>query len=137
MRRSRLKQLATVGVAFALAAQFGLASARELAEQTSHERGVTVRVKPVDLAPAAKAWKFEVVLETHSVDLSDDLARAATLAVAGTQHAPIGWDGDPPGGHHRKGVLRFAPVAPAPEALELRIQRPGEGAPRSFRWTLK
>lgn len=137
MRRSRLKQLAAVGTAVALAAQLGLASARELAPQTSRERGVTVRVKPVDLSPAAKAWRFEVVLDTHSVDLSDDLARTATLHVAGAQHAPIGWDGDPPGGHHRKGVLRFAPVAPAPEALELRIQRPGEGAPRTFRWRIQ
>ena len=46
-------------------------------------------------------------------------------------------DGDPPGGHHRKGVLRFAPIAPVPDAVELRLQRPGESAPRSFTWTLK
>ena len=99
---------------------------------------VVLSAKPVDVAPGAKSWTFEVVLETHSVELTDDLPRTATLAGAsgGTQSASA-WEGDPPGGHHRKGVLRFAPIAPQPDALVLRIQRPGESAPRSFRWTLK
>jgi len=137
MRRSRLKQIAALGIAFALAAGSGLGSARELGEQTSRDRGVTVRVKPIDLAPTARAWTFQVVLETHSQDLSDDLVRATTLEAGGAKYAPTAWEGDPPGGHHRKGVLRFAPVTPAPDAVELRIQRPGESAARSFRWALK
>ena len=138
MRRTRLKQFLALGAAVALVAQLGLASARELAEQTTRDRGVTIRVKPIELASDAKTWAFEIVLDTHSQDLSDDLARVATLnGAGGAQHAPTAWEGDPPGGHHRKGVLRFAPIIPAPDAVELRIQRPGESAPRSFRWTLK
>jgi hypothetical protein len=42
----------------------------------------------------------------------------------GVEHRPAGWKGDPPGGHHRKGTLEFAPVAPRPGAVELRVQRP-------------
>jgi len=138
MRRSGLKVLVALGATVALAAQAGVASARELAQQTSRDRGVTVQVKPIDLSPGAKTWAFEVVFDTHSQELSDDVARVATLAGAGgTQHAPIAWEGDPAGGHHRKGVLRFTPITPPPDAVELRIQRPGEGAPRSFRWALK
>jgi hypothetical protein len=138
MRSTRLKQLVALGAAVALAAQLGIVSARELAPQTSRDRGVTVRVKPIELAPGAKSWAFEVVLETHSQDLLDDLVRVTTLnGAGGAQHAPTAWEGDPPGGHHRKGVLRFAPITPAPDAVELRIQRPGESAARSFRWTLK
>ncbi len=138
MRRPRLKALVSLAAAIAVAAASGIASARELAQQTSRDRGVTVRVKPIDTSASAKLWAFEVVLETHSQELSDDLARAATLSGAGgAQQAPTSWEGDPPGGHHRKGVLRFVPIVPAPDAVELRIQRSGETAPRSFRWQLK
>ena len=78
------------------------------------------------------------MLETRSQDLTDDLESSATLvADNGAKHAPTAWEGDPPGGHHRKGVLRFAPVTPRPEAIELRILRPGESSPRSFRWQMK
>jgi len=138
MRRPRLKQVAKLAAVVVLVATTAIASARELAQQTSRDRGVTVRVKPLDLSASAKSWAFEIVLETHSQELSDDLARVATLSGAGgTSHAPTAWDGDPPGGHHRKGVLQFAPIAPAPDVVELRIQRPSEPAPRSFRWSLK
>lgn len=44
---------------------------------------------------------------------------------------------DPSSGHHRKGVLRFVPIVPAPEMVELRIYRSGESGPRSFKWQLK
>ena len=36
-----------------------------------------------------------------------------------------------------KRVLQFKPLSPLPEVIELRITRPGEPAPRSFRWKLK
>jgi hypothetical protein len=49
----------------------------------------------------------------------------------------MAWDGAPPGGHHREGVLRFKPISPQPQAIELQFTRAGEGAPRSFRWQLK
>ena len=138
MRRTRLSTALVFGLAIAGVAASGLAFGRELAEQTSRERGVTVRAKPVAVAPGAKSWTFEVVLETHSVELTDDLPRTATLAGAsGGPQSASAWEGDPPGGHHRKGVLRFAPLAPQSDAFVLRIQRPGESAPRSFRWTLK
>jgi len=138
MRRSRLKQLVAIAAAIAVACASGIALARELAQQTSRDRGVTVRVKPLDVSASAKTWAFEVVLETHTQELSDDLVRVTTLnGAGGAQQAPTAWEGDPPGGHHRKGVLRFAPLAPATETVELRIQRPGESAARKFQWSLK
>jgi hypothetical protein len=48
-----------------------------------------------------------------------------------------GWTGDPPGGHHRKGVLQFAPPAEPPAAVELQLSGIGGVATRSFRWQLK
>jgi hypothetical protein len=114
------------------------AVAAELAAQKSSDRGVTVVVTPMELSAEAKTWDFKIVLDTHSADLNDDLMKSALLLDgAGGQHVPIAWDGAPPGGHHREGVLRFKPVTPRPAAIELRITRPGEPSPRSFRWQLK
>jgi hypothetical protein len=99
---------------------------------------VTVEVTPQNLSAGAKSWDFKIVLDTHSADLSDDLVKTAVLLDGtGGKHAPVAWDGAAPGGHHREGVLRFKPLAPQPQAIELRISRPSEPTPRSFRWQLK
>jgi len=113
-------------------------SGEALAPQTSSERGVTVLAAPRELSSTAKVWEFEIVLQTHSQDLTDDLEAISALVADGrATQAPTAWEGDPPGGHHRKGVLRFAPVTPRPETIELRILRPGESSPRSFQWQMK
>lgn len=79
--------------------------------------------------------EFSVVLDTHSADLNDDLPQSATLTTSdGRTLKPLGWTGAAPGGHHREGVLTFEIPAPRPTAVELRIARPGESEPRSFRW---
>ncbi len=112
------------------------AVAAGLEPQTSQANSVSISVKPVDVSAAT--WQFQVTLTTHSGDLGDDLARTATLVdAAGKQQAALGWDGDPAGGHHRKGVLRFKALSPRPDALEMRITRAGETAPRTFNWKLK
>ncbi len=122
----------------ALIAVSAATAAADFKEISTQSGGVTVRAKPAALAGDAKAWTFEIRLDTHSQDLSDDLVRASVLVdEAGKQYAALGWDGMPPGGHHRKGVLSFAPIKPPPVAIELQIQRAGEAAPRRFRWPLK
>ena len=114
----------------------GAFAAGKLAPQTSSQSGVTVKVTPRSLAGAE--WEFEVVFDTHSGELKDDLLKAAVLVADGSAPSPpTGWQGDGPGGHHRKGVLRFKPAATPPARLELRLQRPGEAAPRVFRWQLR
>lgn len=114
------------------------AYAAELASQSSASGGVTIAVKPVEVSAGAATWSFQVTLNTHSQELSDDLARAAYIVDgAGKKISPTAWDGDAPSGHHRKGVLRFKALSPPPKAIELRIQRPGESAPRKFRWEMK
>jgi len=111
-------------------------AAGNLPPQTSIQSGVTVKLTPGSLAGAE--WEFEVVFDTHSGELKDDLLTAAVLVADGrTPSSPTGWQGDGPGGHHRKGVLRFKPPAASPASIELRLQRPGEAAPRVFRWQLR
>ena len=100
--------------------------------------GVMVAVTPGDLSAAAKTWVFAVTLSTHTQNLSDDLAKSALLVDdKGGAHKALDWEGAGPGGHHRKGVLKFNPITPRPRAVELRISRPGEASPRMFRWELK
>jgi hypothetical protein len=136
MSIDRMKLFGALGAALLLMST-GAAS-QQLAPQSSVDGGVTVRVTPLDLSADSKSWSFEVVLDTHSQDLSDDLTQtAAMIDEAGRPHAPLAWEGAPAGGHHRKGVLRFAPITPLPAVLELRVQRPGESGPRTFRWPLK
>lgn len=108
-----------------------------LAPQTSKARGVTITVTPLRLMNEAKTWDFEITLESHTQALSDDLIGSSILIGDGKQATPLGWEGTPPGSHHRKGLLRYKPIYPAPQSLELRIQRTGEPIPRSFRWRLK
>lgn len=117
-----------------LAAGAALA-AEGLTAQTNSAAGVTVTATPRALAGGA--WEFDVAINTHSQDLKDDLAKSATLVAGGKTISPATWQGDPPGGHHRKGVLKFNAVDPRPQEIELRIARPGEASPRSFRWQLK
>ena len=110
-------------------------AAEKLSTRSSSGSGVTVKTTP--RAVSGGSWEFDVVLESHSQELTDDLVKSASLMAAGKGYAPAAWKGDPPGGHHRKGVLRFDAIKPAPKAIELRITRPGEPEPRLFRWELK
>lgn len=122
-----------------LLSAFGLWSAvltaQPLKPQTSNKDAVTVKVTPLKVE--GTIWEFELVFDTHSQELSDDLLTAAVLVVPnGTQFKPTAWNGDPPSGHHRKGVLRFNALNPPPDVLELRIVRPKEPAARAFRWPM-
>lgn len=105
--------------------------------QVIDQREIKVTVTPRGLTYKAATWDFEVVLETHTQPLNDDLARVAVLIADGTQYLPLRWQGAPPGGHHRKGLLRFKAIVPRPASVELQIRLAGDPAPRSFRWLLK
>lgn len=138
-RRWMVATMASVGLLMVTApcvawAQTPLAASTE---RSSSERGVTVKVSAKSVGQPGSPWEFAVVLDTHSADLSDDLAQSATLTTDdGRTFKPTGWLGAPPGGHHREGVLVFDVPTPRPGVIELRIDRPGESAPRTFRWQL-
>jgi hypothetical protein len=105
---------------------------------TNKDGGVSVSVTPRSIAAGAVAWEFEVALNTHTVDLGEDLTKVAYLVDrSGQKHAALAWQGSAPGGHHRKGLLQFKPLAARAEALELHIERVGGIATRKFRWEVK
>src|SRR5512134_4163486 len=65
-----------------------------VAARVDRAGGVTVKVTPRSLATEAPVWEFAVVLDTHSVNLADDLARSSVLIDAqGRRHAPLMWEG--------------------------------------------
>ena len=101
-------------------------------DQTS----VTVTVTPSDLSAESGEWKFDIVMSTHSVELDQDMTKVAILVDDfDKEYSPIRWEGAPAGGHHREGVLIFAPVAPYPQDLKLNIKDIG-GVQRLFSWIL-
>jgi hypothetical protein len=122
-----LAALAVCGVGFA---------ARGLPPQTSDQSAVAVTVTPRKLD--GPVWEFAVSFNTHTQELKDDLLKSAVLIDAGGKPvSPIEWRGELPNGHHWKGILRFHASDPAPGVVELRINRPGEPGPRSFKWQRK
>jgi len=131
----------TAGISLILTIALGsstLFAAGPLDPRASDSGGVTVAVKPLDLAAGAKSWDFEVIMDTHTRPLGEDLAKDSALVdESGARHAPTAWKGDPPGGHHRKGVLQFAPLAGSPAYVELQIRGVGSPDIRTFRWQLR
>jgi hypothetical protein len=77
-------------------------------EVRSDEQGfVEVAISPINLNSPTTSLNFEVSLNTHSVDLSMDLASLATLdADNGMSVNASVWDA-PSGGHHVSGMLTF------------------------------
>lgn len=125
-------------VLLAVAALVSLNASAQFATLKESANGVTITVTPGNLGAGAKVWDIAVVLDTHSQDLSDDLVKSAVLVDdKGNVHKALAWEGAGPGGHHRKGVLTFEAITPQPQAVELRIARPGESAARTFRWEMK
>ena len=114
-----------------------VSNAAELAPQISNEREIKATAALQNIPNAAKTWDFQVVLETHTKALNDDMAKSSVLIADGKQYQPLSWEGAPPGGHHRKGVLRFKAIAPPPASVELQIRLAGDPSPRSFKWLLK
>lgn len=104
--------------------------------KVSAEGEVTVKITPLELSSKASEWRFEVGINTHSLELSQNLVDVAVLVDGqGKEYRPINWQGPGPGGHHREGILTFKPIVPTPKSVELKILN--IGAPvRGFVWDI-
>lgn len=122
-------------VLFAFMAVAGPAWAYE--KSVHNGNGVRVTVKPTALASNQVA-SFHVRLNTHSVELSQDLIAASELRDdQGRSYRPDQWKGSPPGGHHRKGTLIF-PVLQGPvNSVTLIIRDVADVPERVFSWDVK
>ena len=66
---------------------------------------------------------------------ADDPLMTTVLLVDGKEFRATGWKGTAERPHHREGILRFPDAGSNPNAVEVRMQRKDEPAPRVFRWT--
>ncbi len=100
------------------------------------QASVTVVVTPLDLSSQSKEWKFDIGMNTHSVELDQDMTKVAVLVDdQGKEYPAATWQGPGGGGHHREGVLTFNSIAPYPQHLTLKIKDIG-AVERVFSWTL-
>lgn len=139
---SRLVTSALIGLAMmaGVVATLDLAALASppLEARTSDASGVKVVVTPRPVRAGADVWEFNVVLDTHSRALSEDIAQASVIVDdAGRRFPALAWVGDAPGGHHREGVLRFTAPAPPVQFIELKMEAVGGAEARTFRWNLK
>lgn len=95
---------------------------------------VDVAVTPETLA-VGQPIEFEIAMNTHSVDLSDDMTKIVTLRDdQGKEYTPTAWEGGEAGGHHRSGVIKFAALASKPKSVDLVIKDLAKVSERAFHW---
>ncbi len=118
------------------------AQAIQLAELTDGQGAVTVIVKSLDLTSSQDKLDFEVALDTHSIDLSMDLAALATLMTdTGLSVQAAEWDA-PLGGHHVFGTLSFPSTLEGKAILDgastlTLIIKDVDASERVFTWDLE
>ena len=109
-----------------------------LAPQINSEGSVEVEVTLVEISDASDSWQFKIVLNTHSVELDQDLTKITLLVDdKGNEYQPLSWEGTPPGGHHREGILTFNSISPQPSSIELVVKDIDGIKERKFTWDLK
>jgi hypothetical protein len=118
------------------------AAERNFEAQVDRQGQIEVSIQPVNLTGSGETLDFEVTMDTHSVDLSMDLAPLASLSVDGAEPFPAkAWDGPAGGGHHVKGTLSFPanlngqPVLASGQRLTLTLVSL-DAETRIFEWLL-
>ncbi|HQU09096.1 MAG TPA: hypothetical protein PLV25_03935, partial [Opitutales bacterium] len=92
-------------------------SAQKWETKIDDQANVNVVITPLDLSPQSAEWTFDVGMNTHSVELDQDMTKVAVLVDdQGKEYKPLAWAG-PTGGHHREGTLTFARITPTPKSI--------------------
>lgn len=109
--------------------------------RTDSQGSVEFVVEPLNLTSPGETVEFEVTMDTHSVDLSWDMAAQSVLATdTGLEVQGLSWPGG--SGHHVEGKLTFPamtaggqPLLDGAKTLTLTIRDAG-AAERVFTWEL-
>lgn len=135
-----MKRVGLAQVLTAVVVMIGISIALEATAYdriSNRENRVRVDVVPVQLG-FGKSAKFEIRMNTHSGDLSQDLVSVSTLKDdSGGEYRPVDWQGSPPGGHHRKGVLEFPALNGNTKSVTLVIRGVANVPERIFKWNLE
>jgi hypothetical protein len=104
--------------------------------KSNNQNSVRVEVTPIVLSPN-KAAQFQIRLNTHSVDLGQDLTLVAELRDDQSRnYKALEWKGSPPGGHHRSGNLTFEALHDTAKEVTLIIREVGGVDRRVFSWKI-
>ena len=108
----------------------------KLETKIDEQASVVVSVTPTNISSQAGEWKFDVIMDTHSVELDQDMTKISVLIDdQGKEYKPLRWEGAEAGGHHREGTIIFKQIVPIPKFVEIRISDIGD-VKRSFLWQL-
>ncbi len=109
---------------------------KKLATQENEGGNVTVTAQP-ELLQLGQKPKFKLEFNTHSVDLSFDIAKQSLLVDdKGNRFEGAAWTGDPAGGHHRSGELIFSENLQKTNAITLVLENISGVKERRFMWKL-
>jgi hypothetical protein len=93
---------------------------------------IDVKARPIRIDNGGA--RFDLAFDSHSAAFDADPSAAVTLDVGGARWTAVGWDGDPPSGHHREGTLEFTSTGPASGTATLTIG--GLPEPVEFSWPI-
>jgi hypothetical protein len=116
--------------------------ANDSATRIDEQGAIIIEITPLNLDSPTDTFEFDVVMNTHSIDLSMDLATLSTLTTdTGVNVDATLWDA-PLGGHHVEGKLIFPAMQDGKSILEgatkLTLTMINVDAPsRIFEWELK
>lgn len=111
-------------------------STGKLSPQINEEANVSIEVTP-KILENGKDPQFQIALNTHSTDLSFDVAKIVVLVDdKGNSYSDSNWNGSEPGGHHRNGILTFNKPLSNTKYVELIIKDVAGVSERKFRWNI-
>ncbi len=100
--------------------------------KTDERGGVTTTITPIDIFSPSSEWKFDIEMNTHSVELEDPMLSTVLIDNEGKEYKPTSWNG-PVEGHHMNGVLTFNQIVPTPKSITLKFKNVDDVV-RSFTW---
>ncbi len=108
----------------------------DLPSITNDENAVWIKVKPIDFSFDSNV-RFDVAIDTHSGSLDFDLTKISLLKDdKGNEYEALDWEGSPPEGHHRSGILTFPKLKQDTTSIELIITDVYDVPERIFYWEL-
>lgn len=117
----------------------GLPGGESLSALTPQENSggeVDIKVTPLILKAGEKP-QFEIEFNTHSVELDFDISQIASLTDEKLNaYTSSTWEGSPPGGHHRKGILTFSSPLASTSSVNLILRDISGIAARQFSWII-
>ncbi len=104
--------------------------------KTNEEGGVSISATP-SYSPGMQL-KFDITLTTHEGSMDFDMIQISSITDdLGNIYSPTGWEGSPPGGHHRSGTLIFPALPEKTKSIKLIIKNVYGIPERSLEWNIQ